>query len=162
MKVAVAQINPIVGAVRENALCIREWIARAHDQGARVVLFPELCVPGYPPRDLLDRPGFVKRVLDANQELTLQSPNDIIVIFGSIGQAPSGPGLPLTNDAIVASGGREIARVSKMLLPTYDVFDEARHFRPGTASCVFEAGGHRVAVNICEDAWAECAELRGR
>jgi len=162
MKVAVAQLNPTVGAVQQNTLRMREWIARAHDQGARVVLFPELCVPGYPPRDLLDRPGFVKRVVDANQELIRHSPSGIIVIFGSIGQAPPGPGLPLTNDAIVATAGREIARVSKTLLPTYDVFDEARHFRPGTGTCSFEADGRRIVVNVCEDGWAECAELRGR
>ncbi len=118
MKVAVAQLNPTVGAVQQNTLRMREWIARAHDRGARVVLFPELCVPGYPPRDLLDRPGFVKRVLEANQELIAHAPSDITVIFGSIGQAPPGPGLPLSNDAIVARGGRELARASKVLLPT--------------------------------------------
>lgn len=162
MKIAVAQLNPTVGAVQQNTLRMQEWIARAHDQGARVVLFPELCVPGYPPRDLLDRPGFVKRVLDANQKLIRHSPSGIIIIFGSVGEAPAGPGLPLTNDAIVATGGREIARVSKSLLPTYDVFDEARHFRPGTAACSFEADGRRIVVNVCEDGWAEAAELRGR
>ncbi len=162
MKVAVAQFNPTVGAVRENAQRMLEWIGRARDQGARVLLFPELCLPGYPPRDLLDRPGFVKRVHSATAELVAATPADLTVIFGTLGDAPPGPGLPLTNDAVVACGGRQIERVSKQLLPTYDVFDEARYFRPGTGSKSFELEGTRVAITICEDAWAECAELAGR
>ncbi len=162
MKVAVAQLNPTVGAVQENAQRMLEWMGRAQAQGAQVVLFPELCLPGYPPRDLLDRPGFVKRVKEATRQLSAATPSGLTLIFGSLGEAPAGPGLALTNDAVVASGGREIARVSKQLLPTYDVFDEARHFRPGPPSQSFELAGRRVVVSICEDAWAESAELAGR
>lgn len=162
MKVAVAQFNPVIGAVQQNKARMLEWIARARSQGASVVLFPELCVPGYPPRDLLDRPGFVKRVLGANQELIASAPADMVVIFGSVGRAAVGPGLPLTNDAIVASAGRELARAQKRLLPTYDVFDEARHFRPGRESANVSILGRRVAITICEDAWAESSELAGR
>jgi NAD+ synthetase len=162
MKVAVAQLNPTVGAVQENAQRMLEWMGRAQAQGAQVVLFPELCLPGYPPRDLLDRPGFVKRVQEAARQLTQATPSGLTVIFGSLGEAPNGPGLALTNDAVVASGGRELARVSKQLLPTYDVFDEARHFRPGLPAQSFELAGRRVLVSICEDAWAESTELAGR
>ena len=127
MRVAIAQFNPTVGAVQENGRRIQEWMGRAQREGADAVLFPELCVTGYPPRDLLDRPGFVKRVAAVTRELVAAAPADLTVLFGSLG-VPEGPGLPLTNDAVVARGGREIARVSKQLLPTYDVFDDARHF----------------------------------
>lgn len=162
MKVAVAQFNPTVGALEENTRRMLEWIGRARDLQADVVLFPELCVPGYPPRDLLDRPGFVKRVKAATDELVAASPAEIAVIFGTVGLTSRGPGLPLTNDAVVAQGGRELARVSKQLLPTYDVFDEARHFRPGTSSTTLELAGRRVAITVCEDAWGESREMAGR
>jgi NAD+ synthase (glutamine-hydrolysing) len=162
MKVAVAQFNPTVGALEENTRRMLEWIGRARDLQADVVLFPELCVPGYPPRDLLDRPGFVKRVTAATDELVAASPAEIAVVFGTVGLTSRGPGLPLTNDAVVAQGGRELARVSKQLLPTYDVFDEARHFRPGASGTTLELAGRRVAITVCEDAWGESREMAGR
>jgi len=161
MKIAIAQFNPTVGAVAENCQRIREWVARAQAERADVVLFPELCVVGYPARDLLDRPAFVKRVTAATREIIAATPAGVTVIFGSLGEAPVA-GLQLTNDAVVASGGRELGRVSKQLLPTYDVFDDARHFRPGKSSGAFELCGRRALVTICEDAWAEAAEVGGR
>jgi NAD+ synthase (glutamine-hydrolysing) len=161
MKVAIAQFNPTVGAVRDNGRRILEWLGRARDQQAEVVLFPELCVTGYPARDLLDRPGFVKRVATLTRELVAATPAGVTLIFGSLGE-PAGPGLPLTNDAVVAQGGREIARVSKQLLPSYDVFDDARHFRAGPPSACFCIGERRVGVTVCEDAWAESLEMGAR
>ncbi|MEO8178430.1 MAG: NAD+ synthase [Deltaproteobacteria bacterium] len=161
MKVAIAQFNPTVGAVRENGRRILEWLGRARDQQAEVVLFPELCVTGYPARDLLDRPGFVKRVAALTRELVAATPEGVTLIFGSLGE-PAGPGLPLTNDAVVAQGGREIARVSKQLLPSYDVFDDARHFRAGPPSACVRIGERTVGVTVCEDAWAESSEMGGR
>jgi NAD+ synthetase len=161
MKVAIAQFNPTVGAVRDNGRRILEWLGRARDQRADVVLFPELCVTGYPARDLLDRPGFVKRVAAVTRELVAATPEGITLIFGSLGE-PDGPGLPLTNDAVVARGGREIARVSKQLLPNYDVFDDARHFRAGPPSACLRIAERSVAITVCEDAWADSLELAGR
>ncbi len=161
MRVAIAQFNPTVGAVQENGRRIQEWMGRARQERVDAVLFPELCLTGYPARDLLDRPGFVKRVSAVTQELVAATPAELTVMFGSVGM-PEGPGLPLTNDAVVARGGREIARVSKQLLPTYDVFDDARHFRAGSPSSVFELAGQRVGVTVCEDAWADSAEMAGR
>lgn len=161
MKVAIAQFNPTVGAVRDNGRRILEWLGRARDQRADVVLFPELCVTGYPARDLLDRPGFVKRVAAVTRELVTASPEGLTLIFGSLGE-PAGPGLPLTNDAVVARGGNELARVSKQLLPSYDVFDDARHFRAGPPSTCFSVGSRAVGVTVCEDAWADSQELAGR
>jgi len=161
MKVAIAQFNPTVGAVRDNGRRILEWLARARDQRADVVLFPELCLTGYPARDLLDRPGFVKRVAALTRELVAATPADITLIFGSLGQ-PQGPGLPLTNDAVVARGGREIVRVSKQLLPSYDVFDDARHFRAGPPSACLRIADAQVGITVCEDAWADSLEMAGR
>jgi NAD+ synthetase len=161
MKVAIAQFNPTVGAVRDNGRRILEWLGRARDQRADVVLFPELCVTGYPARDLLDRPGFVKRVAAVTRDLVAATPEGVTLIFGSLGE-PAGPGLPLTNDAVVARGGREVARISKQLLPSYDVFDDARHFRAGPPSTCFPVGDRTVGVTVCEDAWADSQELAGR
>ena len=161
MKVAIAQFNPTVGAVRDNGRRILEWLGRARDQHADVVLFPELCVTGYPARDLLDRPGFVKRVAAVTRELVAATPDGLTLIFGSLGE-PAGPGLPLTNDAVVARAGREVARASKQLLPSYDVFDDARHFRAGPPSACFPIADRMAAVTVCEDAWADSQELAGR
>lgn len=161
MKVAIAQFNPTVGAVRDNGQRILEWLGRARDQRAEVVLFPELCVTGYPARDLLDRPGFVKRVAAVTRELVAATPEGVTLIFGSLGE-PTGPGVPLTNDAVVAQAGREIARVSKQLLPSYDVFDDTRHFRAGPPSACLCIGGRTVGVTVCEDAWADSLEMGGR
>ena len=161
MKVAIAQFNPTVGAVRDNGRRILEWLGRARDQRADVVLFPELCVTGYPARDLLDRPGFVKRVAAVTRELVAATPDGLTLIFGSLGE-PAGPGLPLTNDAVVARAGREVARASKQLLPSSDVFDDARHFRAGPPSACFPIADRMAAVTVCEDAWADSQELAGR
>ncbi|HKO90529.1 MAG TPA: nitrilase-related carbon-nitrogen hydrolase, partial [Polyangiaceae bacterium] len=161
MKIAIAQFNPTVGAVAENSRRIQEWVGRAQAQRADVVLFPELSVVGYPARDLLDRPAFVQRVSAATREIIRATPAGITTIFGSVGEPPAA-GLQLTNDAVVASAGRELGRVSKQLLPTYDVFDDARHFRPGPPSSSFEIGGRRTLITVCEDAWAEAVEVGGR
>lgn len=167
MRVAIAQFNPTVGAVQENGRRIQEWMGRAQRERVDALLFPELCLTGYPARDLLDRPAFVKRVSAVTRELVAATPAELTLMFGSLG-VPEGPGLPLSNDAVVASGGREIARVSKQLLPTYDVFDDARHFRAGPPSVPFEiraqASGeaYRVGVTVCEDAWSESTEMAGR
>lgn len=142
-------------------------MGRARRERVDALLFPELCLTGYPARDLLDRPAFVKRVSAVTEELVAATPADLTLMFGSLG-VPEGPGLPLSNDAVVARGGREIARVSKQLLPSYDVFDDARHFRPGPPSAPFEICGqasgkaYRVGVTVCEDAWSESTEMAGR
>ncbi len=162
MKVAAAQFNSTVGALSENRRRMLEWVEQARSSRADVVLFPELCLPGYPPRDLLDRPSFVKQVVRVTAELVAAVPADVTVIFGTVGAGLSGPGLPLSNDAVVARGGREIGRARKQLLPSYDVFDEVRYFRPGAGSFVTELCGERVSINICEDAWADSAEMAGR
>lgn len=163
MKIAVAQLNPTVGALRANARLMQQALVEAQRAGARALVCPELSLVGYPPRDLLERPGFVRDALAQTEALIRQVPSDVTLIFGSLGVTGGGAGSLLTNDAVIARGGRRLGRVSKQLLPTYDVFDEARHFRPGEPSQPLEvAPGVTALVTICEDLWVEASELRGR
>jgi NAD+ synthase (glutamine-hydrolysing) len=161
MRIALAQFDATVGALAANVEVMLAWAARAREQGAQLVLFPELSVCGYPPRDLLDRPGFIRDVGIANERLTAELPADLVVVFGTVGPAPQ-PGLPLHNEAWVVQGGHCLARARKQLLPSYDVFDEARYFQPGAETTVLELWGQRVAVTICEDIWFDAPGIAGR
>jgi len=151
MRIALLQQNPTVGAMADNARRLLDSALQASSRGAVIVIAPELCISGYPPKDLLDRPSFVAQVKSQNQMLIEHGPANATLIFGSIGSDDRG----LTNDAIVARGGRVLERVTKQLLPTYDVFDEARHFEPGMESKVVQLPEGRIWLSICEDAWAD-------
>ncbi len=167
MKVAVAQFNPTVGAIEENLRKMERLAEEASAQGAELLVFPELAIVGYPPRDLLDRPGFVQQCDRATQGFIERLPGNLVAVFGTVarqrasGQGASRAGL-LRNRAVVARRGERIAHADKQLLPTYDVFDEARHFEPGERTVVVELLGRRVAVTICEDAWAHAQEVAQR
>lgn len=157
LSIALIQSNPTVGAVSENAEGLLSRYHEATRKGAQSAIASELVVPGYPPRDLLDRPGFVRATLEANQHITA-STGDIPLIFGSIGQANG----RLTNEAIVAQNGKLVARATKQLLPTYDVFDERRYFAPGSQLTWVTIAGKRCAISICEDAWSSASGLAER
>ncbi|HEX6094792.1 MAG TPA: NAD+ synthase [Thermoanaerobaculia bacterium] len=152
MKVYIGQINSTVGALNANAGLIR----RAYDEGVRagadVVLVPELAVTGYPPRDLLDRPYFIERTLQIRDELAAMT-GDTTLIFGCPIPSPQWCGKPLHNAAVIARNGKVLLEQKKMLLPTYDVFDELRYFEPGRDVHLVEIAGTRVGVSICEDFW---------
>jgi len=152
MKIYIGQINPTIGALRSNA----ELIRRAYDDGVRadaeVVLVPELAVTGYPPRDLLDRRVFVSAATEIKNSLVAMT-GDVALIFGCITPNESWCGKPLHNAAIVAQNGRQLLEQHKMLLPTYDVFDELRYFEPGKSQRTIDLGGVRCGVSICEDFW---------
>ncbi|HEX8616159.1 MAG TPA: NAD+ synthase, partial [Thermoanaerobaculia bacterium] len=152
MKVYIGQLNTTVGALTSNA----ELIRRAYDDGVRagadVVLVPELAVTGYPPRDLLDRPYFVDAAQQIKQSLA-EMTGETTLIFGCPVRTASWCGKPLHNAAIVARGGRIVLEQHKVLLPTYDVFDEMRYFEPGKNVQCVEIAGRRVGVSICEDFW---------
>jgi NAD+ synthase (glutamine-hydrolysing) len=152
MKVALAQINPTVGDIRGNARKIRDWTARAARRGADLVLFPELAITGYPPRDLVEHAHFVERNRRAVQELAerIQRP---AVVLGFVDQNPEPQGNRLCNAAAFLTGGRIAAVRHKRLLPTYDVFDESRHFAPGAANTPVDFGAEKVGLTICEDMW---------
>lgn len=152
MKVFIGQINTTVGALASNA----ELIRRAYDDGVRagadVVLVPELAVTGYPPRDLLDRNYFIDAAQEIKNALAAMT-GDTTLIFGCPVRTASWCGKPLHNAAIIARNGQILLEQHKVLLPTYDVFDELRYFEPGREVHIVEIAGLRVGVSICEDFW---------
>src|SRR4051812_8786690 len=132
MRIALAQINPTVGDLAQNVRKIVDFAHRAKEQGAEVVVFPELCVPGYPPKDLLLKSQFI----DDNQravEMIAQHTKGIDVIVGYAARNPNSVGRALLNAVAVLRDGKIRANHYKSLLPTYDVFDESRYFEPGPA-----------------------------
>jgi len=148
LKIAVAQINTTVGDFAGNAARIREAVDRARAAGALVVVAPELALCGYPPEDLLLRNDFCDRAAETLLELAGYAP-EIALVVGH----PHREGRARYNAASVLRGGGIERIYFKQRLPNYQVFDEKRYFEPGDAPCVFEAGGRRIAVTICEDLW---------
>lgn len=159
MKVALLQLNPIVGAVRRNVDRVLELTRRAAAAGADLAVGPELTIVGYPPRDLLDRPAFLEEVRRETERLVAQCPPGITLAVGTV---LSRPGRLLSNAALVVRAGQVLVTAEKRLLPTYDVFDEARYFEPGNARATTVVAGRRVTVTICEDAWAGAPGLAPR
>ncbi len=154
MKIALAQINTTVGAFVANAAKVRQYAIRAASQGAKLVVFPELTLTGYPPLDLLDRPAFVARNLSALDDLVCFSATiDAALLVGFVAENPDDFGKPLYNAVALLEGGELRAIRYKTLLPTYDVFDEARHFEPAEQREIILWRGRRLGVCICEDAW---------
>ena len=154
MRIALAQTNSTVGDLAGNARCVLAYAARAHEQGADVVVFPELALTGYPPRDLLEKQSFLDRADEELRKLTEAAARlKQRIILGVVTRAPLPTGNHLYNSAVVIHGGQIEFRQNKMLLPTYDVFDEARYFHPSDKQFPFEIDDKRVALTICEDAW---------
>jgi len=154
MKVALAQINTTVGDFTGNVDRMVRTACQAAAAGAQVVVFPELSVTGYPPRDLVEKPTFVERSSQQLERLAAETAAmPLALIAGYVGPSPSQTGKRATNSAAVLAGGRILFRQTKILLPTYDVFDEARYFVPAETQSLFTFGGRQVALTICEDAW---------
>ncbi len=154
MKIALAQTNPTVGDFAANSLQIEDAVRRAAAQHARLIVFPELAIPGYPPADLLDKASFLARCqasVVSLQQLTAELP--IAILLGVALPAPAGCGKPAINVALLIDQGRTVFQQQKMLLPFYDVFDEQRYFAPAEEQHIFEWAGERLAITICEDAW---------
>lgn len=152
MRIALAQINPTVGDFRGNSAKIIEFALRAKSAGIGLVLFPELSVCGYPPRDLVERPWFVEKNRQFAEEIARNTVG-IDVICGLVTPAKSTTGKHVMNSAALLRDGKIAAIQSKRLLPTYDVFDEARNFAPAEKQEVLTLGGTACALTICEDAW---------
>ncbi|MCI0354606.1 MAG: NAD+ synthase [Acidobacteria bacterium] len=152
MKIALGQTNPTVGDFAGNAARIIAFSRQARDAGAGLIIFPELSVCGYPPRDLVERPAFVlknRETLDSIAEAT----RGIAVICGLVTPAETETGKSVMNSAMLLADGRLQFQQSKILLPTYDVFDESRNFAPARRQELFSFCSKRVALTICEDAW---------
>ena len=152
MKIALGQINPTVGDFSGNAAKHIEFSRRAQAGGADLILFPELSVCGYPPRDLVERSSFLARNHEVVEQIAA-STRGISVICGLVTPAESETGKSVMNSAALLQEGKIVFVQSKMLLPTYDVFDEMRNFAPAKSQKVFSLCGNQVALTICEDAW---------
>jgi len=152
MRIALAQINPTVGDIDGNIRKIRHYASRAEHLGAELVVFSELCITGYPPRDLLDQRTFIEKTRDAVLALAKQT-KKVGLLVGYVERNPSPGQKPLLNAAALLAQGKIQAVRYKMLLPTYDVFDESRHFASAkdTSPVIFR--GTRIGVTICEDMW---------
>jgi NAD+ synthase (glutamine-hydrolysing) len=154
VKLALAQINPTVGDFTGNLDKIVEASSRAAEQGARLTVFSELAVCGYPPADFLEKPSFLARCKAAVGELTeLTKGLSTAVLVGAALPAAPGEGKPAVNAAVLIDQGSVLLEQHKRLLPFYDVFDEQRYFAAAKHQHVVELDGVRLAISICEDAW---------
>jgi NAD+ synthase/NAD+ synthase (glutamine-hydrolysing) len=152
VKIALGQINPTVGDFSGNAVKIVQFALQARSAGAGLILFPELAVCGYPPRDLVERPSFVARNRTTVERIAAET-QGIAVICGMVTAAEADSGKKVMNSAALLREGRIDFIQSKMLLPTYDVFDEMRNFAPAKSQQLFSFCGEQMALTICEDAW---------
>ncbi len=152
VKIALGQINPTVGDFSGNAAKIVQFAIEARSAGAGLILFSELAVCGYPPRDLVDRPSFIARNRTTVEKIAAET-KGIAVICGTVTPADADSGKKVMNSAVLLREGRIDFIQSKMLLPTYDVFDEMRNFAPAKSQQLFSIGGKQAALTICEDAW---------
>lgn len=172
MRLALCQINPTIGDLDANAALIERFTRQARDAGADLVVFPELALSGYPPKDLLLQQGFIADGVKVAQQLGEAASGQLTLVFGCplpveqrSAATRDGPGTQLrgvANSLLVYRNGRHIDYYDKRLLPTYDVFDEDRYFVPGERPVVIDvpssdgAGGVgtlRVGLSICEDLW---------
>lgn len=151
MKIALAQFNPTVGDFAGNSSRIIALSEKAKQRGADLAVFSELCLCGYPPNDLLERPAFIDR--NQKELKALAKALTIPSIVGFVGRVKNGTGKSIANKAALLCGGKITFEQSKMLLPTYDVFDESRYFHPAEKQQVLDFHGEALGVTICEDAW---------
>jgi NAD+ synthase (glutamine-hydrolysing) len=163
IRIAMAQVNPIVGDLRYNKNLILTNIQRAYDQGAHIVTFPELVVPGYPPEDLLLKESFLEACRESVEEIA-QQVKDLVVLIGTPWRYSWGGhmrfnrnGKDLFNAAVLIYQGRIEDAYAKIELPNYGVFDEKRYFvSPDVPTClIFTMGGLRFYITICEDVWID-------
>jgi NAD+ synthase (glutamine-hydrolysing) len=151
MKIALAQFNPTIGDFLGNAARILDLAQQAKQRGADLAVFTELCLCGYPPQDLLERPAFLDRNVDELKELATKVALPSLV--GYAGRVKNGAGKSVANKAALLCGGRIAFEQSKMLLPTYDVFDESRYFQPADKQVVYSFQEEKLGITICEDVW---------
>src|SRR6201984_2834807 len=151
MKIALAQFNPTVGDFAGNTASILALAERAKQRGADLAVFSELCICGYLPQDLLERPAFIDRNQKELKQLAVKIACPAIV--GFVGKNRNGTGNGISNKAALVCGGKVVFEQSKMLLPTYDVFDESRYFQPALAQKIYGFGDEKLGITICEDVW---------
>jgi NAD+ synthase/NAD+ synthase (glutamine-hydrolysing) len=153
MLIAVGQINNTVGDMRGNVEKMLDFAQRAYSLWAELIVFPELAICGYPPRDLVQCHGFQEENQQWLLELSRRLPGNLTAIAGYVAKSPQSYGKPFANAGAVLANGKLIYCQAKILLPTYDVFDEHRNFEPGGHPDVFQVGDARIGLTICEDCW---------
>jgi len=154
VKIALAQINPTVGDFTGNLEKIVAASRRAAEQGARLTVFSELAICGYPPADFLEKPSFLARCRTAVEELAEATKGLTTAVLAGVAlPAPPDAGKPAVNAAVLLDKGMVVLEQQKRLLPFYDVFDEQRYFLPARSQKVIELDGVRLGISICEDAW---------
>jgi len=154
VQIAIGQVNTTVGDLSGNVDLMIGVARAAAERGARVVVFPELALTGYPPRDLLEKPSFFERAANEEQRLVGETAAlGVALVYGTIRRPESEAGKRALNIAAVAEGGNVCFEQTKMLLPTYDVFDEGRYFSPAERQEICTIAGTPTALTVCEDAW---------
>lgn len=156
MKIALVQINPLIGDFSANCLAIKLAAEEALARGCELAIFPEMAVSGYPPQDLLERQSFLDDHDRAVAQLIKDLPS-LAVMFGCLERRQGSQGKPLYNAVVVVKDGKIVHRVRKQLLPSYDVFDESRYFEPGPPAALFSLAGLTFGLTVCEDIWHQAA-----
>src|SRR5260370_2919515 len=151
MKIALAQFNPTIGDFLGNAARVVDSDGQVNQRGAVLDVCTELCLCGYPPQDLLEGPAFLDRNMDELKDLAAKIPLPSLV--GYAGRVKNTSGKSVANKAALLCGGRVVFEQSKMLLPTYDVFDESRYFQPADKQMVYSFKSEKLGITICEDVW---------
>jgi NAD+ synthase (glutamine-hydrolysing) len=152
VKIALAQIDTTIGDFTGNVDLIVKYAECASSRGADLVVFPELALCGYPPRDLVEKPGFIERSQSELLRLARLLP-PIPALVGYVRRSRASLGKQVANAAAWLEGGKVVVDYAKILLPFYDVFDESRYFEPGPCVSVHEFGKYRIGITICEDIW---------
>lgn len=155
MKIASAQINSVIGDFEGNRQKIKTFWKKAKKKGADLVVFPELALCGYPPMDLLDHQSFVDKNKESLRWLQRELSDGPAVVVGHVEGTPQLGGKALQNSVSLLQGGEILFRQAKTLLPTYDVFDEARYFEPAADRRCFLFAGEKLGFALCEDIWWE-------
>jgi NAD+ synthetase len=152
MKIAICQINPIIGDFNHNVSLIKKAADQAKTSGCALAIFSEMSLLGYPPKDLLEKPAFVNENLKQLSSLASKI-KGIPLLCGYVDRNPGKTGKPLVNSVALIKEGRVQKKGGKKLLPAYDVFDETRYFESAKESLIFELENKKVGVTICEDIW---------
>ena len=161
MRIALGQINPVIGDFTGNLAKILAFSGEAKRRGAELAVFPEMCLCGYPPMDLVEHDSFVEANLKSLRLLQQQAPADIGIVVGYVDRNRTRAGKPLANTVSLVLDGEILLTQEKTLLPSYDVFDEARYFEPARERRVLEWRGERLGIAICEDFWWEAERATG-
>src|SRR4051812_19941680 len=154
MRIALGQINSTVGDLPGNVRLMVEASRRASELGAELIAFPELSLTGYPPRDVVEKESFLDRTAICLDRFAAKTADlDLTIVAGYVSRSAVSTGKQAVNSAAVIERGKIVFRQDKMLLPTYDVFDEGRYFLPAEKQTICVLRGTNVALAICENAW---------